>query len=83
MFVTGQPFLPFLIYVGKARAQGEAPEWLFTEVGSGLTCKHLTRLEMLAMDNHYSLLPKIVNYLKRYVTLASGVNIIKLFFLLG
>jgi hypothetical protein len=39
-----------------------APERCFTRVGSGLTCKHYTRLERLARDKHSSLLQKFVTY---------------------
>jgi hypothetical protein len=34
----------------------------FTHVGSGLTHKHLTRLEKLSRGEHSSLLQKFVNY---------------------
>ncbi len=34
----------------------------FTRVGSGLTNKHLTKLEKLAWDKHSSLLRQFVNY---------------------
>jgi hypothetical protein len=32
----------------------EAPERYLTRVGSGLTCKHLTRLERLARDKNFN-----------------------------
>jgi hypothetical protein len=34
----------------------------FTQVGSGLTCKHYTRLERFARDTRSSLLRKSANY---------------------
>ncbi len=45
-FVSGKPFQPSLMFVGKAKSptQSGAPERCFTQVGSGLTCKHQTRL---------------------------------------
>ncbi len=39
-----------------------APERCFTQVGSGFTYKHKTRLERLANHKHSSLLQKSVNY---------------------
>jgi hypothetical protein len=50
--------------VGEARSlpKSGAPEMCFTQVGSGLTCKHQTRLDSLARDKHSSLIRKIVNY---------------------
>ncbi len=47
VFVPGKPFQPYLMFAGKARSlpQSGAPEKSFTWVGSGLTCKHSTRLE--------------------------------------
>ena len=71
MFVPGKLFQPSLIFVGKAGA----PERCFTREGSGLTCKHYTRLEKLAMDKHPSLLQKSVNYgQKSFITLAPGLK---------
>ncbi len=57
-------FQPSLIFVGEVRSlpQSGAPRWCFTQVGSGLTCIHKTRLERLARDKHSSLLQKSVNY---------------------
>jgi hypothetical protein len=34
----------------------------YTWVGSGLTCKHRTRLERLARDKHYNLFQPFVTY---------------------
>ena len=39
----------------------------FTRVGSGLTHKHLTRLEKLARDKHSSLLRKLVTYSRKQI----------------
>ncbi len=41
-FVSGKPFQPSLMFVGKAKSPtySGAPERCFTQVGSGLTCKH-------------------------------------------
>jgi hypothetical protein len=53
--------------VGEARSLplSGAPEWCFTWDGSGLTCKHQTKLVRLAMDKHSSLLRKSVNYCRK------------------
>ncbi len=70
------------MFVGEARSLPwrEAPERSFTQVGSGLTRKHYTRLERLAKDKHSSLLQKSVNYgQKSIITLAPGPKVIKLF----
>jgi hypothetical protein len=40
----------------------DAIQVLHSRAGSGLTCKHKTRLERLAKDKHSSLLRKYVNY---------------------
>jgi len=71
MFVPGKPFKPSLMFVGQAGAYpSEAPFSFFTRVGSGLTHKHLTRLEKLAEDKHSRLLHKFVNYgQKSFITL--------------
>ncbi len=37
-------------------------EHLKGRVGTGLTCKHYTRVERLARDKHFTLLRKSVNY---------------------
>ncbi len=52
----------------------------FTWVGSGLTGKNYTNMEMLARDKHSSLLRTFVNYgCKSFITLGPGPNVIKLF----
>ncbi len=64
MFVPDKHFQPSLMFASKAGAnlgealfrcstQGQAPD---------LTSKHLTRLEKLASDKHFSLLQTFVNY---------------------
>ncbi len=76
MFVLGKPFKPSLIFVGEARSLplSGAPERYFTQVASGLSCKHQTRLERLAMDKHSSLLRKSVNYgRKSFIVQPPGV----------
>jgi len=58
VFDPGKLFQPSLMSVGKARGlpKSGAPERHLTWVGSGLACKHCTRLEKLARDKHCSLL---------------------------
>jgi hypothetical protein len=47
----------------------------FTQVGSGLTHKHLTRLERLTKNKHSSLLRKSVNYgCKKFIVQAPGTS---------
>ncbi len=62
-----RPFQPSLMFVGEARGlpQSGTPERCFTLVGSGLTCKHQTRLERLSQNKHCSLLRKFVNYARK------------------
>jgi hypothetical protein len=64
VFVLGTLFQSNLIFAGKARSLplSEAPERYFTQICSGLTYKHYTRLEEFARDKHSSLLEKFVNY---------------------
>jgi hypothetical protein len=52
------------MFVGYARSlsKSEAPERYFTQVCSGLTCKHLTSMARLYTDKYSSLLQKFVNY---------------------
>ncbi len=52
--VSGKPFQPRLMFVGKARGllQSGALERCFTRVGFGLTSKHQTSSERLARDEH-------------------------------
>ncbi len=51
--------IPSLMFVGKAMGLssgwGGAPERFFTELGSGLNCKHKSWLERLARDKPSSL----------------------------
>ncbi len=58
MSVHGKPFQPSLLFVGKARSllYGVAPKKCFTQVGSGLTHKHRSKLERLAWHKPSSLL---------------------------
>ncbi len=55
------------MFTGKARSPplSGVPERCITWVGSGLTCKHYTRLERLARHKHSSLLRKLVNYARK------------------
>jgi hypothetical protein len=57
VFVPGKLFQPIILFVGKARSltQSGAAESYFSRVGSGLNCKHYTRLEKLARDGTNSL----------------------------
>ncbi len=54
VFVLGKPNQPSLMFVGEAMSlpQIGGPERCFTRVGTGLTCKHQTRLVRLAKDKH-------------------------------
>ncbi len=58
MFVTDKPFHPSLLFVSKVRADpSEAPMRCSTLFWApGLTHKHYTRLEILAMDKDRVLL---------------------------
>jgi hypothetical protein len=63
------------MFEGEAKSlpKSGAPERCFTQVGSDLNCKHQTRLEKLARDEHSSLLRKSVIYgQKSFITLAPG-----------
>ncbi len=62
--VPGKPFQPSLMFVGNARRppQSGAPERCFTQVGSGLTCKQLTKLKRFARNKCSSFLQKFVTY---------------------
>ncbi len=62
--MPGKPFQTGLMLVCKARSSPKsgAPERSFTQVGSGLTLNHYTRLDRLAMDKHLSLLQEFINY---------------------
>jgi hypothetical protein len=63
-FVLGRPFQAIRLFVHEVRSlpYSEAPERIFTQVGSGLTHKHYTRLELLTRDKHTFLLLSFVNY---------------------
>ncbi len=52
------------MFVDKVRSvpQSVSPKGGFTWVGSGLTNKHQSKLEKLAIDKHSSLLQKFVTY---------------------
>jgi hypothetical protein len=52
------------MFVGKARSMPKcgASEMCLKWAGSGLTCKHLTRLLRFARNKSFSLLQKLVNY---------------------
>ncbi len=64
MFVTGKPFQPSLIFVGKARnfPYSGVHFKCSTHVGSSLIHKHWTILEGIATDKPSSLLRTFVNY---------------------
>ncbi len=63
--------------VGKVTSSGE-PKKGFTRVSSGLTHKRLNMLEMLARDEHPSLLQTFVNCeRKSYLALGPVVNVLK------
>ncbi len=47
----------------------DSPEIYFNWVGSSLTQKHWTRLEMLARDKHVSLLRALINYGRKKFTI--------------
>ncbi len=62
MFDSGKHFQ--LSLIGKARRlqKSGAPKRGFSKVGSGLTCKHYSRMERLAREKNYNLLRTFVNY---------------------
>ncbi len=75
MLVTGKPFQPSLIFVGKARSlkYSGAPERCFSQIGFGLIHFHFSWLERLARDKRSSLLQTFVNYVcKIFITLWPG-----------
>ncbi len=75
MFVPDKLFKPSQLFVGEARniPLSGTPERCFSQLGFGLTCKHLTRLEKLVRDKHSSLLWKSVHYRqKSFIILAPG-----------
>jgi len=81
VFVLGKPFEPSLLFASKARSvsKSRAPERCSTCVGLGLKLQ-TARLERPAIDKHFSLLRKFVNFgRKKCITLAPGPNIIKLY----
>ncbi len=57
MFVSGRPFQPSLIFVGKAKSG--AFERCLTQVDSGLTRKHW--LEKLAREGEVRSQPRVEN----------------------
>ncbi len=66
------------MFVCKTRSlpkSGERERW-FTQVSSGLVCKHKTRFERLAMYKYSSLLQafKIAN-VKSFITLGAGPHL--------
>jgi hypothetical protein len=63
-FVPGRPFLPNLMFVGRARSQPfcGVPERCFTNVLSSFAHIHSARLERLTRDKQSSLLQTFVNY---------------------
>jgi hypothetical protein len=76
LFVPSKPFPLSLMFEGMARSlpKSGAPERCFTWVGSCVTRKHYTILEMLARDTHSSLLPKFVTYGgKRFYNIGLGM----------
>ncbi len=64
------PFKTSVLFAGKARClvKSVSPERGFTQVDSGLTNKHKTRLEKIASDKHSSLQQKLVNYGRNFFT---------------
>ncbi len=54
MFVPRKPFQTSLMFVGTAKTLllCGAFERCFTRVGSGFTCKNLTRLQRLTNEKH-------------------------------
>jgi len=52
------------MFAGKVRSlhKSGAPEKSFNQAGSGVTRKHLTRLERSARDKHLSIFGKLINY---------------------
>ncbi len=60
MFVNGKLYQPSLMFAGTSALEWSTSKVLHSE--SGYTPKHLTRLEMLARDKHYSILQTFVIY---------------------
>jgi hypothetical protein len=60
-WLPGKPFLPSLMFVGKARANPSTAPFRRSTQGqaSGLTHKHQTWLERLAREQRSSLIQKI------------------------
>jgi hypothetical protein len=76
VFVPGKPFQQSLMFLDKTRGlpQSVAPERCYTWVGSGLTRKHLTKLERLGRGKHSSLLQKSTNYgRKKFYSFGCGL----------
>ncbi len=79
MFVLGRPFQSSLMFVDKARS---LPKQCFNLVGSGLTHKHKTRLEMFDRDGHSNLLQIYVKYGRKiFKTLGLDVVFTTLYYL--
>ncbi len=79
MFVACKLFQPRLIFADEAWVlpQGGVPDIV---IGSGLTHKHKTKWEKLAMDKHSGLLRIFVNYSRNFfITFGPGPNVIKLY----
>jgi len=64
VFVDGWPFQPSLMFAGKGTnlPRSRASERYFTQIGSVITRRHLTRLKRLATDKQSNLLRTFVNY---------------------
>ncbi len=75
MFVPRRTLQPSLMFVGMAWSlpKSVSAESCFTGVGSGLTCKHLSKLEKLARDKHFGLLRKFRKKLS-FITLGPEDN---------
>jgi len=75
VFVPGESFQPSLMSMFKASnlPDSRALDRCFTQVSSGLTSKHYTRLERLAKDKHSSLLRKSVNYGRNFFIVQAPV----------
>jgi len=71
MFVPGRTLQPSLMFVGMAWSlpKSVSAEGFFTGVGSGLTRKHLTRLENLAGDKHSGILRTFLIFLSLIIWL--------------
>jgi hypothetical protein len=78
------PFQSSLTFMGKGRSlpYGRAPEWCFSQVGSGCTLKHKIRLERFARVKLSNLVQNFVNYgSKKFYNIGSRCQLYKTFFL--